>query len=343
VTLVSEVQGVIGPPPSNFLAEFPSIVDLSTDGEVVGTNLALSLGTLLIILLATTMINATVKENETVIGARIARVSGPFLVAGGAFSTVFEPIVANRSPLVSFLKLLAFTGLAALIYSTLDPHFGSNEATAVLVVGLLLGLTFTTVLYEGGQVLFSSQAFRSEGAFRVYPVALAIAIISVALSRLVELNPGVIFGFVAGAALSGSGLGRREHGLIIFVPMLAVLALSLVALLLIGPLRTLAQDSSSAWATLPETVAVIVFVGGAQSVLLSLIPLTFNDGEKVWTWNRYAWLALALPASFLFFHVIVNRNGSWLGSTEATLMTALVLLAFAVGLWLFFRLRRESA
>jgi len=113
-------------------------------------------------------------------------------------------------------------------------------------------------------------------------------------------------------------------------------------------LRSLAEGSTSVWSTLPETIAVTVFVGGAQSVLLSMIPLTFNDGEKVWTWNRRAWLALALPSTFLFFHVIVNRTGEFSSLAKqpgaiAPLIVALVFLAIAVALWLFFHFRSRSA
>jgi hypothetical protein len=99
---------------------------------------------------------------------------------------------------------------------------------------------------------------------------------------------------------------------------------------------------------LPETIAVAVFVGGAQSLLLSLIPLTFNDGQRVWTWNRIAWFALALPASFLFFHVIVHREGSFDTLTNgagslAPLIAALIFLAIAGGMWLFFQVKHPPA
>jgi hypothetical protein len=72
--------------------------------------------------------------------------------------------------------------------------------------------------------------------------------------------------------------------------------------------------------------------------------LTFSDGEKVWAWNRYAWTALALPATFLLFHVIVNRSGD-VGEVSSNkgviglLIFAAVLSIVAFAFWLFFKLR----
>jgi len=350
VIRISEVRSlVIEPPPLNFLANFAGMRDLSTNLAVVGTNLSLALLTLLVVLVAATIFNATIKENAEAISGGVTRFSAPVAGALGiaaAYSSRVDPFWSRHPLTFSAVKLVSLLSLTALVYATLDPHFGLNDASLVLVVGLMAGLTLTTFLYEGGQVVFSTRAFGLPGAIRAYPIALVIAAASVLLSRLIELNPGVIFGFVAGAALAGGGIGRREEGLIVFVPMLGVLGVSVAALALVDPLRSFSESHPGAWSSLPETAAVAVFVGGAESVLLSLIPLTFNDGQKVWTWNRYAWAVLALPASFLFFHVIVNRHesyGSLLGGANSgALLIALAFLAIAMATWLYFRLRNSG-
>jgi hypothetical protein len=290
---------------------------------------------------AATIFNATLKENEAWFAAVARNLS---LRSTGTFGSLaaLRPLGSAATRLGSLTPLLLLA-LTALIYGALDPHFGLNDSTLVLVLALMGGLTLTTFLYEGGQVLFSQRAFGTPAVIRAYPVAIVIAATSVGLSRIIDLNPGVIFGFVAAAALASGGIGRREQGIIVFVPMVALLGVSLLALSLIGPLRSFADGKSGVWATLPETIAVAVFVGGAQSVLLSLIPLTFNDGQKVWRWNRPAWIALALPATFLLFHVIVNRDGQFGGIEGASallpLIAAAVFLAIAALTWLAFRLR----
>jgi hypothetical protein len=140
-------------------------------------------------------------------------------------------------------------------------------------------------------------------------------------------------------------LSVREEGLIIVVPLLSLMLAAVVAFLLIDPLREFSEEHTSVWAALPETIAVAVFVAGAESALLILLPLKYNDGEKVWTWNRLIWVGLALPALFMFFHALVNEEelGDLINESETlTLMIiALVVLAVAVATWLFFR-RREA-
>jgi len=349
ITPVSEVQGlVVEAPPLNFLADFTGLGDVSTSLGVIGTNLSLALVTLLLALIATTIFNATLKENAEVIGLGLSRFSMPAMALAGAVGGRLAPFQQRHTRSYAFAKLMGLLALTALIYATLDPHFGFNDVSLVLIIGLMVGLTFTTFLYEGGQVLFSSRALGLPAAIRAYPLALGIAAVCVLLSKVVELNPGVIFGFVAGAALASSGgLGRKEQGLMVLLPMVCVLGVSLIALALIDPLRSLAERHESIWYSLPETAAVAIFVGGAESVLLSLLPLTFNDGQKVWAWNRLAWLAIALPASFLFFHVIVNRHetyGSLLGASSlGPLVAAIIFLTLALATWLYFRLRNIRA
>jgi hypothetical protein len=332
------------PPPQNFLQTFPSVSDLSSNAKVVGTNLSMALMALLLILVATTVFNATLKENAAVIGGAVTRVVAP--MAGLVSVLNFDK--KQTFPAMAWIKPIGLLGATAVIYSGLDPHFGFNNSSLVLLVSLMAGLAMTTFLYEGGQVLLSSRGFGLQAVLRVYPLAILIAAVSVAFSRIVSLHPGVVFGFVASAALLQRGpISSRHQGLIVYLPMLGLLLVSLVALALVGPLRHWTEGSTSVWASMPETVAVAVFVGGAESVLFSMIPLTFNDGEKVWTWNRLAWLSLALPASFLFFHVVINRSSDFAdiskdSSAIALLAGAAGLLVLAGALWLYFRIKYGS-
>jgi hypothetical protein len=178
---------------------------------------------------------------------------------------------------------------------------------------------------------------------RLFPLALLIAALSVLLSRVTEFHPGVIFGFVGSTVITASGSSHREEGLTVWIPLFGLLLVSIVAMALITPLRGW-SSSDDVWTTIPETVAIAVFVGGGQSVLLSLLPFRFNDGHKIWQWSRIAWIAVALPAAFIFFHALINPDsdyGDLAAQTKIVLMIAICagLLAFAVALWVYFNLR----
>ena len=181
---------------------------------------------------------------------------------------------------------------------------------------------------------------------RVYPAAILIAIVCVAFTRISDLNPGIIFGFVTAAMIFPRGaMSKHEKGMIIAAPLLGLMLVATIAFLLIDPLSRFSEANTGILAALPETIAVAIFVGGAESALLILLPVTFNDGEKIWAWSKLLWFLLAVPAAFWFFHIIVNDEelGGLSGDSSAVrlLLLCLVVLIIALATWLFFKLRPE--
>ena len=247
----------------------------------------------------------------------------------------------------SMLKPLSITLVTGAFYALVQPDFGWNQHTLVLIAALATAVTLTTFIFEGGQVIWANRYHQAVAAMRVYPVGILIALVCVALTRLTNLHPGVIFGFVAAAAISPrQGMSSRDHGMTVLIPLASLLVASAIAFLLIDPLRSFEEANPGAWGAYPITVAVAIFVGGAEGALLSLIPLTFNDGQKVWKWNKLAWAAVALPATFAFIHVIINEEDAGAltegTSTAMLLIVSGVLYAVAAGTWLFFRRRAKS-
>jgi hypothetical protein len=78
-----------------------------------------------------------------------------------------------------------------------------------------------------------------------------------------------------------------------------------------------------------------------------MIPITFMDGAAVYEWNRLAWAGLFGLATFLFWHLLLNQQDSYLDAlrqTRVAVALGLVLLYGAITLltWLFFRLRNRT-
>jgi hypothetical protein len=211
------------------------------------------------------------------------------------------------------------------IYSGLDPDFGLNQTTLALVVSLTIGVGLLTIIYEGSQILLSSRAFGHPGTLELEPLGILIAIASVLLTRITSLHPGIVLGVIAGAVVSAPD--TREQGKVVLGAMVGMLVMSLVALLLVAPLRTLSNDSSAWYAVIPETVAVTLFVGGIEGLLFNLLPLEFMEGRAVWRWSRPAWLLLTVTVVFVFFHVVVNRTDSYTSVAEETGVRALFAIA----------------
>ena len=340
-----DVAGISIKPLTNFLSGIPGLSGISTDLAVIMTNLLLALLALTTLLVAATVFNATVEGNSAEMTGMLKafpRRVGPLAGVAGLIATGGPRISGLPARIMPFFVL----ALTATIYATLDPNFGWNNQTLVLVLALVAGLAMVTFLYEGGQVLWSSRRYKTPGSVKMFPIAIAISIICVVLAKLTNMHPGVVFGFAMAAAIAPNAiLGKRERGLIVAVPLLGLLLVSILAFLLIDPLRDFGRDHPGTWGMLPETIAVAVFVGGAQSTLLVLIPLRFNDGEDVWQWNKLIWLALAVPATFAFIHVMLNDEDIAELAKQNDSLTLLALcvgaLLLSVAVWGYFRLREK--
>jgi hypothetical protein len=272
------------------------------------------MGAFLLILLACGIFNETLKENGAELTSMLRRLPGPLgaMFAASRAAAVVAPVRDGLS--FGFLKPVLMLTLLGLIYSALDPAFGLNTTTLALLVSLAIALGFLTTVFEGGKVLVTSRFYRGSAALRLHPLGIGVAVVSVALSKLIDMHPGIVLGFVAGAAVSVDD--PRRSGPITFVPMVALFVFSLVALGLEEPLRTFSDESGEWYAVIPETVAVTIFVAGIEGLLFQLMPLTFMEGRTVWDWSKFAWILIALPVGFVFFHVVVNRSHAYDAAIE---------------------------
>jgi hypothetical protein len=267
----------------------PSFMQLSTSFGTIGTNVVLSLLLLFLILLACTVFNQTLEANQAELARTFAGVGAPLAALFGWLRWRREHA---KGPSTSWLRVAGILLIVAAIYSGLDPDFGLNSTTLGLVLSLTIGVGLLTLLYEGAQILLSSRAYGAHGELEIAPLGIVIAAVSVLVTRVTNLHPGIVLGVIAGAAMSLED--ERQEGRVVFGAMLGTVAVSLLALLLLHPLRSLSEDSSAWYAEIPETVAVTLFVGGLEGLLFNLLPLEFMEGIAVWRWSRLAWAATAV-------------------------------------------------
>ncbi|MGE3794196.1 MAG: FGLLP motif-containing membrane protein [Dehalococcoidia bacterium] len=322
------------PARSLFVRGFPAFDELSASPAVILTNALLSLLALMLILLACTVFNSTLEENGSQLASVLGRLVGPF---GLSLAWIRGDDNGDGERPISLWRLGLILLAVAAVYSGLDPEFGWNAATAALVISLTVGVGLLTFIYEGAQVLFGARA-GARSSLQLQPLGIVIAALSVIITRLTDVHPGIVLGVIAGAAVGSHD--TRLQGRIVTAAMLGVLGLSLGSLLAIGPLQSLATGHPGDWwAVIPETVAVTLFVGGIEGLLFSLLPLKFMEGRRVWDWNRAVWLALGVAVSFLFFHVVLNRTDAYTSVVEETGVRALFAvcvgsIVLASGFWL---------
>jgi hypothetical protein len=120
--------------------------------------------------------------------------------------------------------------------------------------------------------------------------------------------------------------------------------MSIVSLLLVDSFREFGSTHATDWwAAIPETVAVTLFIGGIEGLLLNMLPVEFMEGHALWKWSKLAWAAIASTVTFLFFHVVINRTDSYNQVAEETGVQALFLvcvgsLLMAGAFWLACRI-----
>jgi hypothetical protein len=234
--------------------------------------------------------------------------------------------------------------MTGVLYCLLDAEFSPNETGVVLFVSLSVGIGAITYAYEGGQAIFTARRLRLAARIEIFLLAIAIAVGCVAISRLVEFQPGFLYGFVASyTLLAPAALTRTQSAHVVVVPAMGLVALSLIAWSLVIPARDL-SSSGGFWASVPEGVVVAVFVTGLEGLFFNMIPVTFMDGSKVMAWSRTVWLALFAVVTFLFWHVLLNKEGAYDDALEQRQVAgALGLLAFyavvTLVVWAYFRKR----
>lgn len=322
---------------------------LSGDVNVVGTNIALAAATMVTILLTATMFNQTVQENSDSIERFLGRFLAPLRGAARRLGRVFDALSGSGGGLAAVAGPVAVLALTALVYGFAEPGFGLNDKSFVLVASLVFGVGAVTYTYSGGQALVSSRGHGIPGGVRLFPAGLAIAVVSVLISRVEDFQPGIIYGFIASFAVFGAAaLNRRQLGHVVFFPGLGLLVLSVIAWLLVDPFRDLARDhEGSVLAAVPEAVAAAIFVGGLEGLFFNMVPVEFMDGKKLWDWNKAAWAVMTLLTAFLFWHVLLNTEKSYFSALQqAAPLTAVLLLAICAvmtsALWMFFKLRQPS-
>jgi hypothetical protein len=235
--------------------------------------------------------------------------------------------------------------LSGLIYGFLSPDFGLNGKSLVLFASLVIGLGFVTYLVEGGSSLLARRLHGARATVRIYGTAVIVSVLCVIASRLINFEPGIVYGFIASSIiLSPVALGKREEARLILLPAIALLALSVVAWIALQPVQAAAASSDTWYLALLDTILATIFVVGIEGLFLQMIPLRFMDGAAVMRWSRLAWVLMFGTITFLWWQLLLNRDSAYLDAFKhSSVWLAIVALLFFMattgGVWLYFRYR----
>jgi len=351
-TPAPEIRSVAEPPPRavereadlpEALRALPTLGEISTDAGTVATNLALA-GATVWVLFSSVLLNQVLQDNRGEIDRKTAGLTRPLRKLGAMTTGAGSPRALGR-----WLAPAGVLTLTGLIYGFLDPNFGLNSSSLLLFLSVVIGVGLVTYVCSGVEALMTRRTFHLHAAVRPYPASLAVAVVSVVISRLLNLQPGVIYGFAASCAVSGTNaIDERRQGSVTIFPVMAALALSIVSLIAIEPLRASDAIAASWPGQLAIGAGIIIFVGGIEGVTFNMIPLAVMDGGKLYRWRRPVWAAILVVSAFLFWQILLNRDQQYFESlrTTSSLTILLLFLAYAglsIGLWAYFRWRPARA
>ena len=325
----------------------PSPADISTEPDVIGTNVTLALVTLLLIFTAAQLLNSTISENKEEIDAMLAPVTRRLRTL-----TSRLPLRDRRRRRVGVVDATRRAQVAGAdswpdgddlrLHRSRLRHQRQERGTGA----------------EPADHRWPRHV--SDGRRRSVPRAHAIragdrctAVPDRDRHRRWKRDPVPCDRVRAGRDLRlrrGGGIPAtvdahsREAAHIVFLPAVGMLGVSVVAWLLIVPLRALADATDAAVPAFLEGIAVTLFVTGLQGTFFNMVPLSFMDGQKIWRWNKVAWIGLTATTAMLFWHVLINGDQSYLRVLSSTVSAAafgilIATVAASAGAWLFFHRR----
>lgn len=201
--------------------------------------------------------------------------------------------------------------LAAIIGAFVDPNVGFNWMSLRLVITLFFSfLLFNLAAWQVVRSVARRLQPDSQPYLRFRWGSLAIVAIAVVVARLLELQPGVIFGLVAGIAYAVT-LQASRSAQIVVVGSAFGLILAMVGWLgysLLAPAS--AGSDNVALVFLVEFLSGVT-IKGVSTLPLSLLPIGTLDGAKLVAWKRWVWaLAYAIGLA-AFMLVLLTIPKSW--------------------------------
>jgi parallel beta-helix repeat protein len=314
-----------------FLTAIPQPRHVSTGAADLATSAIVAAGLLLLLAFPSQLFNATFTENYD-------EIRGWF----GLPRRVFDAVGRTRQT----VAFASFALVGGFIYSLLSPDFGLNQGSLALLAGMTVAVAVVSVGFCLPSALYMRRNHGEWGSISVLPASLLVGLACVALSRLMNFQPGYLYGVLAGIVFARA-LREREQGRLSAVAALFMLGVSVLAWVARVPVSAAASEPGvSVWLVALESCLGAIFLLGLESIVVGLLPMRFLDGGRVREWSGAAWAVLFVTGLFALVHVLLSPGSGYVGHTSGEVTIAVVVLyvafgAVSVAFWAYFRYRPE--
>jgi hypothetical protein len=231
-----------------------------------------------------------------------------------------RPRSPRRDRRVFVLVLL----VGALVNSFNDGGFGVSLGSLLTFVSVTLALLAGITVTAAVTGLYHSRSHgKVERRLAAFPMGLAIAVFFVVFSRLIDFEPGYLYGIVCGV-LFARELKTKEEGHVAALCVLATMATSVVAWLVWVPVDSVASKPGAFFgAVIADDFLAAVFVSGLVGSFFGMIPIRGLPGFTIRRWSWSVWVIGFFLAVFGLFEILLRPGVAGHGHRPLILSVAL--------------------
>ena len=314
--------------------------------EVDITSAAVATGAALFITFPSQLFNLTFQENYAEIigwGRRLrSRLRSILRRLGLRSSAEDAPPVASgpdvpsdrhSSSRLAEAALVVLTG--AFLGTLLNPAISLDRSTIEGFVGVTLA-----ILVSLGSIALSLVFYRSRRGLRhplsvrALPLGLVVAAGCVIVSRLVNFEPGYLYGVVCGVILAGN-LRRHEESHIAALSAAMTLVVAAISWAVWVPVHGAGRHNGAFFVHVLDNALAALFISGLVNTVIVLFPLRFLAGWTLIRWRRDVWSVLFVLALFGVVAVLARSPVSPGSHTSPFVVTITLFVVFAGGSVIF--------
>ena len=305
--------------PSALSAGFVSPAEILSNPLALVTAGSLGLALVLLVLVPAEFFGEALANHYGSMAGFFARRRGLKRVVEG----IGEWIEANR-----FWAGAALVFVTSVVFCFIDPSFGFDLTSLRLLLSCAASILLVNFLSSGITERVAEKAWKVPTRLEVMPWGLAIAIVGVIVSRILDFSPGFLIGSIIGVSVVGEVTKKLEIRVILLwstvVWAVAMLSWTLAPLV---PTPAVDDPAGFFFGLLGDSLTATA-AAGLTALLVALLPIALFDGGELFKHSKLTWAIAFGIAAASFAVVVMPSAGNWLGLGDGLLTWLLLTLAF---------------
>lgn len=323
----------------------PVLSDISTDPSIIGTNLLLAALVVLMLTVATELLNRSLGELEPVLAGRLGIVRRLQQTLARVDAATLRRAATRHRRLVDTGRLAGIAAFYGVVFAFLDPTWDPLTGAGVWLV-VMMAIAVGVVGLGGDIAAWAAgRRWGVVGDLEIRAGSLLAAVGSTVISRAVALVPGVMIGSPEVIEIDPERVDPRRLARMAAVGLVTVLLIGLGAMALTMGTSALRGTSAALDPVLDglQAFLLLVFAFAVQNGFVQLLSLRQSGGLALRRTHPVWWSLALLLVTFTFWHTLVNPTGDLASALKtnnvlAFLVAAGLVLFVSLAVWVGTRL-----